>query len=100
MGSHMSSLEKRNFACPDYDLCLNSAVENKLKDFHCQDCPLRQEVRPDWAQIQQQDIRRVVTLFEAVCRRQSRVSSKPLSPEDLAFLWEEEPSSEAVAAVE
>lgn len=94
----MSTLIKRNFACPDYDRCLNMAVEDKMRGFQCEGCPKQQEVREDWAMIQQQDVQRVVTLFEAVCRRQSRTSSKPLTPEDLAFLWEDEkPGEEACA---
>ncbi|MCB2226064.1 MAG: hypothetical protein KQH53_05240 [Desulfarculaceae bacterium] len=94
----MSTALKRNFACPDYDRCLNQAVKAKDRNFDCEGCSKRQVVREDWGEIQQQDVHRVVTLFEAVCRRQSRTSSKPLTPEDLAFLWEEErPGEEACA---
>ncbi|MCF8033614.1 MAG: hypothetical protein K9K66_05130 [Desulfarculaceae bacterium] len=94
----MSTVAERNFACPNYDACLNEAVEDKRRGFHCEGCPKQSMVRDDWPLIQQQDVQRVVTLFEAVCRRQSRTSSKPLTPEDLAFLWEEEqPGQEACA---
>ena len=92
----MDTAAHRNFACPDYDTCLNQAVQGKRRGFHCDGCPRQHAVREDWRDIQEQDMQRVVTLFEAVCRRQSRTSSKPLTPEDLAFLWEEEtPGQEA-----
>ncbi len=93
----MNAQANRNFACPNYDACLDMAVKAKMKDFQCEGCPQQQAVRPDWEMIQEQDAQRMLTLFEAVCRRQSRTSSKPLTPEDLAFLWEDEvPAADAL----
>lgn len=81
--------DKRNFACSCYDACLSQAVDQKLDDFRCQGCPSADQIREDWPEVQERDAHRVVSLFAAICRNRVRPSSKPLTEEDLAFLWED-----------
>ncbi len=53
----------RNFACADYDTCLNKAVDLGALDFTCEPCPRRHEVRPDWPEVQAADVEGVVDLW-------------------------------------
>lgn len=80
---------RRNFACPFYDSCLSQAISQQQNDFDCLGCPRKDEVRSDWPEVQERDSHRVMSLFAAICRNRVRPSSKPLTEDELSFLWDE-----------